>query len=138
MVVSERGSQPAWQPLVNVVVGTGKADVRRGTADVDHIYGGAGNDVLDGRDGPDRIDGGPGNDVLDGGAGSDRLYGGPGNDVILAADGTRDEILCGGGRRDRVTADGADIVHRTCEFVRRSAERWRGIEPTCDGPTDRW
>ena len=46
------------------------------------------------------------------------LVGGFGNDVIVARDGQVDRITCGAGR-DRVVADGSDIVGDDCEVVRR-------------------
>jgi Ca2+-binding RTX toxin-like protein len=98
-----------------------------GGAGNDKLYGAGGADVLTGGPGRDVLSGGTGRDRLSGGAGSDKLVGGPGrnrynagggNDTINAANGVKDRIDCGAGRKDRVTADRKDVL-RHCERVRR-------------------
>jgi Ca2+-binding RTX toxin-like protein len=102
----------------DVLVGQGGTDRLRGDSGNDILKGGAGRDVLLGARGHDRIVGGPGRDRIRGGAGRDRLVGGAGRDVIKAVDGRRDVIRCGPGI-DRVIADRADRVLRSCERVTR-------------------
>lgn len=123
-------------PLADLICGLAGNDTVDGLAGDDTLYGDAcsvgartgGNDTLRGGAGNDRLYGGGGNDRLDGGAGNDRLAGGPGrnryaggpgNDVINAANGRREIVDCGSGRRDRVTADRGDRLRR-CERVRRA------------------
>jgi Ca2+-binding RTX toxin-like protein len=102
-------------------------DRLRGRAGNDRLLGGPGNDAIFGDAGADVINGGPGGDTLLGGAGNDRIAGGTGTDVIAAGngrdvisarDGVADRISCGAGR-DRVVADGQDVVAGDCEVVRR-------------------
>jgi Ca2+-binding RTX toxin-like protein len=91
----------------------------------DEIYGEDGGDYLYGGGGSNQISGGPGNDYIDveqhGGVdvpGEDTVRAGGGNDEIEAADGLRDVINCGGGKKDRVIYDkGLDTVTK-CERKR--------------------
>ncbi|MFL5781295.1 MAG: PKD domain-containing protein, partial [Thermoleophilaceae bacterium] len=105
-----------------------QALVRRPTAGNDTIYGTprkdtlrglAGNDRLFGLGGNDQLNGGKGKDHLDGGPGNNAYQGGPGNDVIAAANHKRDQVDCGDGTKDSVTADPADVVKPSCEKVVR-------------------
>jgi hypothetical protein len=132
------GAKPG--ACANPLPGTARADVLTGAtlgelvragAGNDRVRGGGGgdcldgqrgNDVLLGQAGPDRLTGGPGADTLSGGAGRNVLKGGPGNDRINAANGVRDTVDCGRGRRDAVKADRVDRL-RGCERVRRVAKR---------------
>lgn len=98
--------------------GTRKGDKITGTRGGDRLFGLGGNDVIKGLAGDDCLYGGAGSDRLSGGAGKDRIYGGSGNDVIAAKDGTKDTVVCGGGR-DRATVDRIDRVVG-CERVKRS------------------
>jgi Ca2+-binding RTX toxin-like protein len=82
------------------------------------LRGGDQADALDGGTGNDALSGEGGNDLIVGGPGVDLLSGGHGNDLLLAADGTRDVVHCGAGRRDRAVVDRKDFVTRTCERVR--------------------
>lgn len=68
-------------------------------------FGNIGNDTLNGGAGDDELAGGPGNDILNGGPGGDTMDGGPGSDVFYAQDGQADEIICGPGADNVVTAD---------------------------------
>ena len=94
------------------------ADVLVGGAGADVLRGRGGNDILRGKAGNDRLDGGRGADTILGGPGTDRLEGGAGDDRVLTRDGKRDVVVCGPGR-DRVIADRADRVSRSCERVAR-------------------
>jgi len=96
---------------VRIAVGTVWSDTLCGSEYGDTLRGRSGGDVLFGRGG---------NDLLHGGRGRDRLVGGRGRDTFEARDGTRDSVSCGAGR-DLVYADGADVVARDCELVRRAA-----------------
>lgn len=109
------------------------ADCLYGQNGRDRLMGGSGNDLLEGGSGSDVLTGGGGRNQLNGGSGNDRLRGGPlpdriraggGDDRIAAVDRRRDAIVCGKGR-DRVTADRADRVHRSCERVTRVRLRRR-------------
>jgi hypothetical protein len=98
--------------------GLAGADTLYGGPGADRLYGAGGNDRLFGGSGADRLFGGGGADRLDGGAGRDLLDGGSGGDSILARDGARDTVRCGGGN-DAVTADRSDRIARDCERVAR-------------------
>jgi Ca2+-binding RTX toxin-like protein len=89
------------------------------------IKGGRQIDELYGHNGPDEIDGGRGRDYLLGGDGDDRLVGGIGDDEIVgfegddhidAADGIKDQILCGKGD-DTAVVDSEDRP-KDCETVK--------------------
>jgi dipeptidyl aminopeptidase/acylaminoacyl peptidase len=95
-------------------------DLLMGRRGHDGLRGGPGDDTLLGGRGADRLYGGPGDDVLEGGRYLDRLDGGPGDDVVRARDGLPDRVRCGAGR-DRVLADGRDVVEPDCERVERRA-----------------
>ena len=93
----------------------GKAGAKDGK---DRLNGGAGRDLLSGGGGNDVLNGGRGNDTLAGGKGRNRYSGGSGNDVVRAANGVKDRVNCGAGKKDRATADRKDRL-RGCERVRR-------------------
>ena len=69
-----------YDPLSSAVVGA----TFEGTADDDHLVGGAGADILNG---------GAGNDTLDGGYGADVVHGGLGSDTIADESGGSDQIF---------------------------------------------
>jgi hypothetical protein len=123
------------------VVGTRRSELLVGTRGVDVIVCGAGNDRALGRGGRDTIRCGPGNDRIWTGPGADLAYGGSGSDLLageggrdrltggtgrdrfsggangdrlLARDGRRELVRCGGGR-DRVSADRTERLARDCE-----------------------
>jgi triacylglycerol lipase len=73
----------------------------------DEIIGGRGRDYLLGRDGDDR---------LVGGVGDDEIVGFAGNDHVEAADGIKDQILCGKGD-DMAVVDSEDRP-KDCETVK--------------------
>jgi Ca2+-binding RTX toxin-like protein len=76
--------------------------------------------ILAGGSGRDTLIGGESN-LLVGGSGKDLIRGGAGADLIRVADGTKDRVLCGGGR-DKVKADRVDNL-KGCERVLRVGKR---------------
>ncbi len=114
--------EAAGPPCAVEVRGTDRRDTPAtvpGSGSGDRLSGLGGRDRLRGLAGADCLFGGDGNDRLDGGPGRDRIIGGRGQDRIRAADGERDRIFCGGGRRDRAVVDRRDRVV-DCERVRRA------------------
>jgi Ca2+-binding RTX toxin-like protein len=90
-------------------------------ANVENVWGGAGNDVLIGNGANNLLEGGAGNDGLDGAAGDDELLGGLGSDE-----------LDGGLGSDIV--DGGDDPDPSANFDRTSyAGRPSGVSVTLDG-----
>ena len=65
----------------------GTANIQRGTAADDTLFGAATDDFMAGRRGDDRLFGGDGNDTLRGNAANDTLEGGQGADVLNGGDG---------------------------------------------------
>ncbi len=100
------------------VSGEAGSDRLSGGEGQDTVSGGTGNDTISGGNGNDRLGGGAGNDKINGGQGLNTYRGGAGNDNIVAANGRRETIDCGSGRRDKVRADRTDTV-RNCESVQR-------------------
>jgi PKD domain/RTX calcium-binding nonapeptide repeat (4 copies) len=92
-------------------------DLMYGTTGKDTLNGLAGDDRLFGLGGDDTLNGGKGKDKLDGGPGKNSYKGGKGNDTIAAANGKKDQVDCGKGSKDSVTADPADVVKPNCEKV---------------------
>ncbi|MDQ0326045.1 Ca2+-binding RTX toxin-like protein [Rhodopseudomonas julia] len=95
-------------------------DIPDTAANVNHVFGGAGDDriapaegsdFLGGGDGNDYIEGGGGNDVFFGGrdAGNDTLYAGAGNDTIYAGAGN-DFLYAGDGNDILFGGDGSDVL----------------------------
>jgi Ca2+-binding RTX toxin-like protein len=84
----------------------------------DTLSGDIGNDTISGGNGNDRMGGGAGNDKINGGQGLNSYSGGAGDDNIVAANGRRETIDCGSGKKDKVRADRQDTV-RNCETVVR-------------------
>ena len=79
------------------------AQLGRGNALDNSIYGNNNDNRLEGGAGDDYLDGGWGNDVLDGGAGNDVLIGGAGDDVYNLGFGAgRDTVSSYGGGFDTV------------------------------------
>jgi Ca2+-binding RTX toxin-like protein len=110
------------------LVGTNGSNALIGTGGPDIIYGLNGYDVLEGKAGPDELYAGKGTDevygargadYLVGGTGFDQLYGQQGNDIIEAADGMRDDVVCGAGKADSATVDAEDrlFLFNGCEEV---------------------
>ncbi|HEX8743165.1 MAG TPA: Calx-beta domain-containing protein [Thermoleophilaceae bacterium] len=94
------------------------SDRLAGSEGADTVSGGNGNDTISGGNGNDRLGGGAGNDKINGGQGLNTYSGGAGNDNVIAANGRRETIDCGPGKRDKVRADRTDTV-RNCESVQR-------------------
>ena len=92
-----------------VLTGGDQADklTVRGTRPV-QISAGRGADVVTTGSGADKVTAGPG---------SDKVTTGAGKDTVEVRDGERDVVNCGAGR-DRVTADGLDVL-TSCETVDR-------------------
>ena len=94
------------------------SDEIHGAGGDDELSGGSGDDRMFGDAGNDKVQGYEGSDTVDGGSGSDQLYGDRGScsvfctfdaDQLLARDGERDTVDCGGGA-DSAQVDGLDIV----------------------------
>jgi Ca2+-binding RTX toxin-like protein len=95
-------------------------DTMRGGGGDDNLGGAGGDDNIAGDAGNDKLEGSSGADTVDGGPGSDLMYGDQANcvgfficspdpDTVLARDGERDIVDCGGGA-DRLEADAIDAV----------------------------
>jgi RTX calcium-binding nonapeptide repeat (4 copies) len=108
----------AGAAVLALTVGNATADRIGGTSGGETLRGTPRADRLYGRGGDDRMFGLGGADLLDGGPGGDRLWGGPGNDRIVARDRAQDLVICGPGR-DIAIVDLLDLVHTSCEIVRR-------------------
>ena len=80
------------------VIGSGKADLLRGSDANNHLTGGNGDDTLAGGGGNDALIGGKGNDSVIGNAGADQLGGGADNDVLRGGSGA--DVLVGGKGND--------------------------------------
>ena len=78
----------------NLIKGGALNDTLYGLGGDDTLQGGSGDDALDGGAGHDTLEGGSGNDTLYGGGHNDTLYGGTGNDRLEGGDG--DDTLDGG------------------------------------------
>jgi Ca2+-binding RTX toxin-like protein len=117
-VYSER-SQPLAISLDDLA-GDGEAgegDNVRG--DVEDAIGGDGDDAITGSAADNVLSGGAGADRLDGGAGFDTFDGDDGDDVLIARDGNRERLDCGGGA-DQATGDLVDELFE-CEATDLSA-----------------
>ncbi len=104
--------------MLAFAVGTAAAERVGGTPGGDTVRGTPKADRLYGLGGDDRIFGLGGADLIVGGFGADRLWGGAGADRIVARDKTQDMVVCGPGR-DVALVDLLDLVHLSCETVRR-------------------
>ena len=101
----------------NAIDGNGGADRIRGRAGTDFIEGGAGDDELAGGDGSDTLSGDSGADVIRGGAGRDAFF--------VRRDGP-DDVTCGPGRGDVVSAPNRhDFLRPDCEAASFSFTRGR-------------
>lgn len=96
--------------------GGGGDDRMRGGTGRDSVSGESGDDALYGNFANDVVNGNRGNDLVVGMQGNDTLSGDPGSDLIRAVDGEKDQINCGGGRRDQVYYDRGLDVLRGCEI----------------------
>jgi Ca2+-binding RTX toxin-like protein len=103
----------------DTLYGAGGTDKLLGADGADRLFGGAGNDTLDGGKGKDALDGGAGNDRLTGGADVNTYRGGAGDDTVNAANGKKETVDCGAGKKDSASVDKADKV-KGCEKVKRS------------------
>jgi Ca2+-binding RTX toxin-like protein len=89
-----------------------------GTPGDDQMLGTTFADRMNSLGGADRIESGPGDDRIHGGTDRDLVFAGAGNDFISVRGGASDTVECGPGR-DRVIADGRDVVADDCEAVQR-------------------
>lgn len=104
------------------LVGSNSADIIRGFAGNDRLYGRNGNDriigdsgadLVVGQVGDDSLDGGLGNDTIVGGTESDRLFGQAGDDDLRSVgDAVVDFVNCGTGT-DIAYVSGNDVVDGT-------------------------
>jgi len=78
------------------------------SAELEAVYGNAGNDVLDGSDTPWQVAlyGGAGSDILTGGQSGDILSGDEGNDTVTASEG--DDFVTGGNGEDSLQGGNGD------------------------------
>ena len=85
-------------------IGRGQAgdETLWGTTGDDTLNGGRGNDTLQGQDGNDRLSGGEGNDTLYGGKGNDTLDGGAGNDWLEGGTGNNRYLFGRGDGQDDI------------------------------------
>lgn len=84
------------------VMGSGQADIIRGTSSSNILFGARGDDRLEGRNGNDSLIGGRGDDVVDGGWGDDRF-------MFTRGDGF-DQILDFGRGADRIEVFGYTAI----------------------------
>jgi Ca2+-binding RTX toxin-like protein len=97
--------------------------------------GDTGNDVLQsgplgaalgGDEGADMLIGSARRDLLDGGTGKDKIFAGRGSDRVYAADGKKDLVICGAGKRDYVLDD---LIDRSLHCERGRQVRIRKHRP---------
>jgi Ca2+-binding RTX toxin-like protein len=102
-------------------------DEIHGAGGADDLYGGGGDDKMFGDAGNDKLQGASGADTVDGGAGLDQIYGDNAScsvfcafdaDTLLARDGEKDAVDCGGGA-DSAIVDQLDVVS-DCASVDRA------------------
>ena len=107
--------------------GGGGNDEIHGAGGNDDLYGGSNDDTIFGDAGNDKLQGASGSDTVDGGAGLDQIYGDIAScsvfctfdaDTLLARDGEKDAVDCGGGA-DSATVDQLDVVS-DCASVDRT------------------
>jgi Ca2+-binding RTX toxin-like protein len=114
-LIAHAGSQ-----FATLTGGSGDDRVVAGSASSGPMSGGGGDDVLTFASGAAgygawTIDGGGGNDTITGHPALDVVHAGGGNDRVDVADGSADQVDCGGGV-DVVYADAADTVAGDCEL----------------------
>ena len=111
-------------------------DEIHGAGGADDLYGGGGDDKMFGDAGNDKLQGAAGADTVDGGAGLDQIYGDNAScsvfcafdaDTLLARDGEKDAVDCGGGadRRSSTNWTWCPIAHRS---TARTSRRHRAPE----------
>ena len=129
---TDRGEVLDGTPRPDTIYALGGADLVRGFAERDHLYGGNeagwgdevrggtfgdwvfgqdGKDAVYGERGDDEVRGGFRADLVVGGSGEDVLDGGPGADEIDARDGQKDTVVIRFGEGDVVYYDrGLDVL----------------------------
>lgn len=85
-----------------------KVGVAGQSANIENVFGGAGNDIITGNAAANLLYGNGGNDTISGGDGSDLLDGGLGNDLLKG--GNQDDVLSGGGGDDYLKGEGGNDV----------------------------
>jgi Ca2+-binding RTX toxin-like protein len=93
----------------DTIHGAGGDDDLDGGGGDDKVYGDAGNDKVQGLNGADTVDGGTGADQLYGDIAGCSVFCSFDSDVVLARDGERDTVDCGGGA-DTAQVDSLDVV----------------------------
>lgn len=91
----------------NLVMGTSRGEILRGTPDRDVIFGLEGGDVITGGGGNDCLVGGAGGDIIRGEGGHDIIFGNEAGDSLLGGDGN-DQIFGGTGGDSLVGGAGSD------------------------------
>jgi hypothetical protein len=86
----------------------------------DRVFGDGGNDIVEGTDGADLVDGGPGSDQIYGDIANCSVFCNLDADQLLARDGERDIVDCGGGA-DTAQVDALDVV-AFCSVVDRPGQ----------------
>jgi len=96
------------------------ADNLAGDGGDDRVFGDAGNDIVEGTYGADLVDGGPGSDQIYGDIANCSVFCNLDADQLLARDGERDIVDCGGGA-DTAQVDALDLV-AFCSTVDRPGQ----------------
>ena len=96
------------------------ADNLAGDGGDDRVFGDAGNDIVEGTYGADLVDGGPGSDQIYGDIANCSVFCNLDADQLLARDGERDIVDCGGGA-DTAQVDALDVV-AFCSTVDRPGQ----------------
>ena len=113
------------QVIKDVMTGSNKRDIMKGSKSNDYLIGGAGNDKISGMKGDDILNGGAGNDKLKGGKGSDTYILSPGQDKFQGVKPNHGDIIT----VDRSThfemiasRGGSRIIHDNGEtFVKKTS-----------------
>lgn len=99
-VTANLSSDSALATMARRIVRTGASGQ---AANLENIYGGAGNDTLIGNAANNLLLGNGGANVLSGGAGTDELHGGTGRNILIG--GTGSDALIGGSDQDVLLSD---------------------------------
>lgn len=94
--IIENGDRIIGTEYADSIKLTNKAEIAKGGAGDDSIFGRGGNDTLQGAAGSDMLNGGSGDDLLQGGSWNDILKGGSGNDTLHGGAGA-DKLWSGAG-----------------------------------------
>jgi len=119
-------------PGADDIHGAGGNDDLRGNTGDDRVFGDAGDDKVEGSSGTDTVDGGPGNDQLNGDIAGCSVFCSPDIDTMLARDGERDTVNCGGPGTAQV--DQLDVVGRCASVDRQGVPLPPPPNPTPNPP----